>query len=95
MFAVTYDVTHTTYILAETPVLVHSSPFTIMQRISIEPSTQAPIRDLPPLTHTPLQLPTAKATKLHPSEPDTNASLFFVGTATTIMFVRRSNPYGN
>jgi L-ascorbate metabolism protein UlaG (beta-lactamase superfamily) len=57
-----------------------------MKRLSIKPSTSGP----PTKNHTsiPASLPDAKETKLHPSNaPDdsTNASLFFVGTATTII----------
>lgn len=63
-----------------------------MQRISIDPKNQAPTRDLPPLANTPIKLPPAKTTKVDPSKPGANASLFFVGTATTIMFVPLSDP---
>ncbi|KAJ5779821.1 hypothetical protein N7457_007541 [Penicillium paradoxum] len=58
-----------------------------MKRISIDPQrNHPPTRDLPPLTSTPIQLPTAKQTKLHPTKPgEENGALFFVGTATTII----------
>ncbi|KAJ5503846.1 hypothetical protein N7463_006720 [Penicillium fimorum] len=58
-----------------------------MKSISIDPKrNHPPIQDLPSLTSTPAQLPPAKATKLHPFKPgEENASLFFVGTATTII----------
>nr|OQO24538.1 hypothetical protein B0A51_06787 [Rachicladosporium sp. CCFEE 5018] len=54
-------------------------------RITLSPSSSPPTRDgksAPPST-----LPAAKASKTHPTAPSntTNASLFFVGTATTIL----------
>jgi L-ascorbate metabolism protein UlaG (beta-lactamase superfamily) len=57
-----------------------------MKRLSIKPSDSGP----PTKDHTsvPDSLPDAKETKVHPANaPDdsTNASLFFVGTATTII----------
>jgi L-ascorbate metabolism protein UlaG (beta-lactamase superfamily) len=57
-----------------------------MKRLSIKPSDSGP----PTKDHTsvPDSLPEAKETKVHPANaPDdsTNASLFFVGTATTII----------
>ncbi|KAJ5606565.1 hypothetical protein N7510_009346 [Penicillium lagena] len=60
-----------------------------MQCITIAQTPHAPTRDLPPSTTVPAELPPAKEIKLHPSASgEENASLFFVGTATTIMFVR-------
>ena len=49
-----------------------------------------PTRDLPPGGKHPDTLPEAKETKVHPrnSAGDENASLFFVGTATTILYVQ-------
>ena len=48
-----------------------------------------PTRDLPSGAKHPETLPEAKETKVHPSNSagDENASLFFVGTATTILYV--------
>ncbi|QQK46257.1 UPF0173 metal-dependent hydrolase [Penicillium digitatum] len=58
-----------------------------MKTISVDPSRNTPPnRDLPLLTTTPAELPSAKVTKLHPFNPgEENAALFFVGTATTII----------
>lgn len=60
-----------------------------MQCISINTQDkQAPTRDLPRSAVPPAELPPAKEVKLHPSAPGgENASLMFVGTATTIMSV--------
>ncbi|KAL3419470.1 hypothetical protein PVAG01_09692 [Phlyctema vagabunda] len=57
-----------------------------MQRLTIDPSNKkAPTRDHQQDTH-PTSLPAAKTTQLHPTKPGTeNASLYFVGTATTIL----------
>lgn len=64
-----------------------------MQRITINPQeNRAPTRDLPPLATAAARLPPAKGVKVHPTKPGENASLFFVGTATTIMYVHASNP---
>jgi hypothetical protein len=54
------------------------------QNLSINPSLRKPpVRDT---DHAPTSLPEAKETKLHPRTPSNeNASLFFVGTATTIL----------
>jgi hypothetical protein len=50
---------------------------------------QAPTRDFPPDKPLPEQLPLPKKVNVHPSKSGGgNASLFFVGTATTIMYVR-------
>lgn len=57
-----------------------------MKRIHISPSTSGPPTKHQPSV--PASLPDAKETKVHPANaPDasTNASLFFVGTATTII----------
>jgi hypothetical protein len=61
-----------------------------MQRIFIDPTNeQPPTRDLPRAVVLPDTLPPAKDTKQHPTDlGNENASLFFVGTATVIMFVR-------
>ncbi|CAI7621120.1 hypothetical protein PCG10_004714 [Penicillium crustosum] len=58
-----------------------------MKRILIDLARNyPPARDLPPQTSAPVQLPPAKATKLTPSKSgEENATLFFVGTATTII----------
>lgn len=63
-----------------------------MKRISIDPTrNHPPARDLPLQTSAPVQLPPAKATKLTPSKSgEENATLFFMGTATTIMCVHIS-----
>ncbi|KAK5211025.1 hypothetical protein LTR47_001744 [Exophiala xenobiotica] len=56
--------------------------------ITIDPTKkQAPTRDYPPSKALKEHLPTAKSTKSHPRNPSSriNASLFFVGTATTIL----------
>ncbi|KAF1914955.1 beta-lactamase superfamily domain-containing protein [Ampelomyces quisqualis] len=57
-----------------------------MKHLTLKPSSSGPpTRDNPSI---PASLPDAKETKLHPTNaPDasTNASLFFVGTATTII----------
>jgi L-ascorbate metabolism protein UlaG (beta-lactamase superfamily) len=57
-----------------------------MQHISIDPSNlQPPTRD-ESVADVPEALPAAKASKKHPSKPGKeNASLYFVGTATTIL----------
>lgn len=59
-----------------------------MQHLSIEPrDEEPPTRDLPSATPS-SNLPSAKNIKVHPSSTgEENASIFFVGTATTIMFV--------
>lgn len=57
-----------------------------MKRIQITPNTSVPPTKLN--IPVPDSLPSAKETKIHPSNAqssDTNASLFFVGTATTIL----------
>ena len=61
----------------------------IMKNLTIDPSNpQAPTRDLPSGKEVPTSLPDAKETKLHPSnDGGENASLLFVGTATTILYV--------
>lgn len=48
---------------------------------------QAPTRDLPSAKSLPDNLPTASLSHGHPTKKDTsaNASLFFIGTATTIL----------
>ncbi|KAF2876466.1 beta-lactamase-like protein [Massariosphaeria phaeospora] len=57
-----------------------------MKQITINPGESgAPTKDH---TYIPSDMPEAKETKLHPSNApteDTNASLFFIGTATTIL----------
>jgi hypothetical protein len=62
-----------------------------MQHISIDPRKKhAPTRDMLDPTFS-TQLPPAKEIKVHPSNAgEENASLFFVGTATTIMYVERN-----
>ncbi|KAJ5814588.1 hypothetical protein N7474_006365 [Penicillium riverlandense] len=60
-----------------------------MQCITITQTPDPPTRDFPSSADVPAELPPAKEIKLHPSASgEENASLFFVGTATTIMFVR-------
>ncbi|KAJ9270419.1 hypothetical protein DTO212C5_3450 [Paecilomyces variotii] len=58
-----------------------------MQHLTIDPrSTKAPTRDLPSSKIVPSELPDAKEIKAHPSKSGgENASLYFVGTATTIL----------
>ncbi|KAI9781591.1 MAG: hypothetical protein M1835_004271 [Candelina submexicana] len=58
-----------------------------MKHLKIDPShTQPPTRDLPSGKQLPEALPDAKETKVHPRVPGgENASIFFVGTATTIL----------
>lgn len=58
-----------------------------MKHLTIDPSaSEAPTRDLPADKALPDNLPDAKETKLHPSNAGgENASLLFVGTATTIL----------
>lgn len=60
-----------------------------MKLLTVDPSaSQAPTRDLPSGKELPKSLPEAKETKLHPSNAgEENASLLFVGTATTILYV--------
>lgn len=61
-----------------------------MQRIFINPTfEQPPTHDLPRAVALPDQLPPSKDTKHHPTDGgNENASVFFVGTATVIMFVK-------
>ncbi|KAJ5174263.1 uncharacterized protein N7482_000140 [Penicillium canariense] len=68
-----------------------------MQHIFINPDAdRPPTRDLPRAVVMPDRLPPAKETKHHPSDGgNENASLFFVGTATTIMFVPNFLPAGD
>jgi hypothetical protein len=66
-----------------------------MKHLIIDPqNSKAPTRDLP-AGHTHAHaLPQAKETKVHPTASGgENASLFFVGTATTILYVYCCNPY--
>ncbi len=58
-----------------------------MKSLTIDPaSSQAPTRDFPPSRTLPEGLPLAKDVNVHPTKPGgENASLFFVGTATTIL----------
>lgn len=58
-----------------------------MQRLILDPrKTEAPTRDHPHGHLHPESLPQAKETKVHPAGAGgENASLFFVGTATTIL----------
>ena len=59
-----------------------------MKTFTIDPSEdQAPTGDLPAGKEVAASLPDAKETKLHPSNAGgENASLLFVGTATTILY---------
>jgi hypothetical protein len=83
--SVVCDVTYTTYIAGDPP--CHHL-FNANMQISIDPHKEiAPTRDLSPLTNTAARNLPAKAVKVHPSKPGENASIFFVGTATTVMFV--------
>ena len=56
--------------------------------LALDPSaSEPPTRDLPGGANPPNQLPEAKETKVHPSKAgNENASLLFVGTATTILY---------
>ncbi|KAL2009679.1 hypothetical protein VTN00DRAFT_5486 [Thermoascus crustaceus] len=58
-----------------------------MQHLTLDPQTvQPPTRDLPSTKSLPADLPPAKQVKLHPERSGgENASLYFVGTATTIL----------
>lgn len=58
-----------------------------MHPILLDPrNVRAPTRDAPSGVIAPDHLPTPKGIATHPSTPGgENASLFFVGTATTIM----------
>ncbi|MCJ1450975.1 hypothetical protein MMC28_001309 [Mycoblastus sanguinarius] len=58
-----------------------------MKHLTLDPSTSLPpTRDLPTGAKLPETLPDAKETKVHPSNAGgENASLLFVGTATTIL----------
>lgn len=58
-----------------------------MKQVTIDPSkVQPPTRDLPPSAKLPSQLPNAKEVKVHPSNAGgENGSIYFVGTATTIL----------
>ena len=60
-----------------------------MQHIFINPTAeQPPVHDLPRRATLPDQLRPCKDTKHHPTDGgNENASLYFVGTATVIMFV--------
>ena len=60
-----------------------------MKHLTIDPhKAEPPTRDLSPGTQLPTSIPEAKQTLRHPTRPgdDANASLFFVGTATTILY---------
>lgn len=58
-----------------------------MQHFSIDPrNVQPPTRDLPSTAKVAPSLPDAKAVKAHPTNAGgENGSLYFVGTATTIL----------
>ena len=60
-----------------------------MQRLVLDPSKpEAPLRDGTGVDNLPQTLPSAKETKVNPGNGragDENASIFFVGTATTIL----------
>ncbi|OKL58967.1 hypothetical protein UA08_05505 [Talaromyces atroroseus] len=59
-----------------------------VQRLTLDPKhVQAPTRDLPSGKSLPNNLPDAKEIKVHPrgANGEENASLYFVGTATTIL----------
>ena len=58
-----------------------------MEHLLIDPGiAQAPTRDLPSDAQVASSLPDAKETKIHPRNAGSeNASLLFVGTATTIL----------
>ena len=61
-----------------------------MQCLTLDPNqVQPPTRDLPSGKTLPDSLPDAKKVKVHPrgSDGTENASLYFVGTATTILLV--------
>lgn len=63
-----------------------------IQRLALDPKhVQPPTRDLPSGKSLPDNLPDAKEVKVHPRGTDgtENASLYFVGTATTILSVCR------
>lgn len=67
-----------------------------MQHLSLDPRiAQAPTRDLPPERSVATNLPDAKEIKVHPSKPGgENASIYFVGTATTILLDFKFTFYG-
>ena len=60
-----------------------------MQHLKIDPgNVKPPTRDFPSSATLPDKLPDAKEVKVHPSNAGgENASLYFVGTATTILSV--------
>lgn len=62
-----------------------------MQYLTIDPrTTQPPTRDLPSTAKLPSQMPGAKEVKVHPTKAGSeNGSIYFVGTATTILLVLR------
>lgn len=59
------------------------------KHLVVDPAqAQPPTRDLPAGAKLPDSLPEAKQTKVHPTNAGgENASLLFVGTATTILYV--------
>lgn len=59
-----------------------------MKTLTIDPQAKkAPTRDLDPTKSVPGDLPPPKAVKAHPSATgNENASLYFIGTATTILY---------
>jgi hypothetical protein len=61
-----------------------------MKSLSIDLQEElAPTRDFPPGKTLPGHLPLPKEVNVHPSKAGgENASLFFVGTATTILYVQ-------
>ena len=60
-----------------------------MKNLVLDPAqAEAPTRDHPNGQSYPESLPQAKETKVHPTNPGSeNASIYFVGTATTILSV--------
>ncbi|KAJ5489403.1 hypothetical protein N7539_004293 [Penicillium diatomitis] len=69
-----------------------------MQHISINIGNDLPAtRDLPAGATVPDELPAPKEVRLHPTQPNggENASIYFVGTATTIMSENRGNARAN
>jgi hypothetical protein len=81
--------------LSPSPILILYFPSQnsiTMQHLLVDTrKSQAPTRDLPHGHAHPQSLPPAKEIKPHPLAPGgENASLFFVGTATTILYVMRS-----
>ena len=61
-----------------------------MKYLTLDPTdVQPPTRDDPDAEHLPSSLPDANKTLQHPRDPgEENASIFFVGTATTVLYAQ-------